>query len=83
MDFKNLIQDIEDTKINDKEFIERAKLLLKTESVVQQEMVEEIKDFLNIHKNIKIVDNSVIINNIPFIGSQAKDLISLIKLKNI
>ena len=83
MDFKNLIQDIEDTKINDKEFIERAKLLLKTESVVQQEMVEEIKDFLNIHKNIKIVDNSVIINNITFSGSQAKDLISLIKLKNI
>ena len=83
MDFKNLIQDIEDTKINDKEFIERAKLLLKTESVVQQEMVEEIKDFLNIHKNIKIIDNSVIINNITFSGSQAKDLISLIKLKNI
>ena len=32
--FKKLIEDINDTKISDSEFIEQAKVLLKTESTV-------------------------------------------------
>lgn len=81
--FKKLIEDIDDTKISDSEFIEQAKVLLKTESVVQQELAESIKDFLKVHKNVKIIDNNVVINNVTFSGSQAKDLMDLIKMKNI
>ena len=81
--FKKLIEDINDTKISDSEFIEQAKVLLKTESTVQQELAESIKDFLKVHKNVKIIDNNVIVNNVTFSGSQAKDLMDLIKIKNI
>ena len=81
--FKKLIEDINDTKISDSEFIEQAKVLLKTESAVQQELVESIKDFLKVHKNVKIIDNNVVVNNVTFSGSQAKDLMDLIKIKNI
>ena len=81
--FKKLIEDINDTKISDSEFIEQAKVLLKTESTVQQELAESIKDFLKVHKNVKIIDNNVVVNNVTFSGSQAKDLMDLIKIKNI
>ena len=81
--FKKLIEDINDTKISDSEFIEQAKVLLKTESTVQQELAESIKDFLKVHKNVKIIDNNVVVNNVTFSGSQAKDLMDLIKMKNI